>query len=254
MYEETTRKTSSVGKWIFGGVVAFAGLILFAMSAISVDVGERVVVVGFGEIKGTLTEGFQFVNPFYDTNRFTIRNDKYETTASSASSDLQSASVNVAVNFQLNEDKIEDVYRVYGNDYMARIFRQNVEEATKVTTAKYLASELITKREVVRDEIKANLQEMVSDVVTITDVAITNIEFSASFNSAIERKVVAEQQALEAKANLERSKLEAEAIRVQAQAINNQGGVEYVQLQAIAKWNGVLPTTTGGAVPFLNIK
>ena len=29
---------------------------------------------------------------------------------------------------------------------------------------------------------------------------------------------------------------------------------EYVQLQAINKWNGVLPTTVGGAIPFINIK
>jgi uncharacterized membrane protein YqiK len=69
---------------------------------------------------------------------------------------------------------------------------------------------------------------------------------------AIEAKVKAEQDALAAKAKLEQSKYEAEAIRIQADAIKNSGGAEYVQLQAIAKWNGVLPLYTGqGAVPFI---
>jgi len=214
-------------KKIVLGVVIFVGIIFLASSAVSVDVGERVIVVGFGEIKSTLTEGFHFVNPFYDTHKFVIRNTKYETKASSASSDLQTALVDVAVNFQLNASKIEEVYSVYGNDYMNQIFQQNVQESVKSVTSQFTASELITKRDVIKADIKDKLQKMVADVVQITDVSITNIEFSASFNNAVEAKVVAEQQAQQAKANLEKSKLEAEAIRVQAEAIQNSGGKEY---------------------------
>ena len=40
---------------------------------------------------------------------------------------------------------------------------------------------------------------------------------------------------------------EAEAIKIQAQAINSQGGADYVSLKAIEKWNGVLPTTMTGS-------
>ena len=123
----------------------------------------------------------------------------------------------------------------------------------KSISAKYTASELITKREQVKADMKAKLQEMTVDVITITDIAVTNIDFSDSFDKAVEAKVVADQQAQEAKSQLEKKRLEAEAIKVQAEAINNSGGAEYVQLKAIEKWNGVLPTTTGGAVPFLNI-
>lgn len=48
---------------------------------------------------------------------------------------------------------------------------------------------------------------------------------------------------------------EAEAIRIQAEAITSQGGAEYVQLQAIAKWNGTVPSTMvpGATVPFINL-
>jgi len=46
---------------------------------------------------------------------------------------------------------------------------------------------------------------------------------------------------------------EAEAIKIQASAIQAQGGKDYVQLQAIAKWNGILPTVTSDAIPFISI-
>lgn len=48
---------------------------------------------------------------------------------------------------------------------------------------------------------------------------------------------------------------EADAIRIKAEAVSKQGGAEYVQLQAISKWDGKLPVTSaGGAVPFINVK
>lgn len=235
-------------------IVGLVALILLAVSITTVDVGERKLVTGFGKIKKTLSEGMHLVNPFYDVHTFTIRNNKYETTASAASNDLQTASISVAVNYNIDEAKIVDIYKTYGNDYTNKIFTQNVQEAVKSISAKYSASELITKRENVKADMKAKLQEMTVDVITITDIAVTNIDFSDSFDKAVEAKVVADQQAQEAKSQLEKKRLEAEAIKVQAEAINNSGGAEYVQLKAIEKWNGVLPTTTGGAVPFLNIK
>jgi len=44
-------------------------------------------------------------------------------------------------------------------------------------------------------------------------------------------------------------------IRIQTEAIKAQGGKEYVNLKAIEKWDGKLPTYTGGGpIPFLEIK
>lgn len=86
---------------------------------------------------------------------------------------------------------------------------------------------------------------------TVVDV----VDFSDSFDQAVEEKVKAEQQALQAKAQLEKSKLESEAIRIQAEAIKSSGGKEYVELKAIEKWNGVLPTYIGnGSTPFINLR
>ena len=47
----------------------------------------------------------------------------------------------------------------------------------------------------------------------------------------------------------------ARAIKIQAEAITQQGGKDYVQLKAVEKWNGVLPTQMipGSSVPFVNL-
>jgi regulator of protease activity HflC (stomatin/prohibitin superfamily) len=48
---------------------------------------------------------------------------------------------------------------------------------------------------------------------------------------------------------------EADSIRIKAEAVSKQGGSEFVQLEAIKKWDGKLPVTSaGGAVPFINVK
>lgn len=252
-------------KLIATGILGLVGLVFFISASEQVDIGERLVVVGFGEVKEVLSEGFHFVNPMYSVYSFDIRNTKYEATANAASQDLQKVTLSAAVNYELVEAQVADVYKTYGTSYIDRIFAQNVQESIKSVTAKYPATDLVTKRDEVKAEIKSRMQESMPNVVKITDVSITNIEFSESFNQAIEAKVTAEQNALASKNKLEQTKYEAEqrvaqaegeaqAIKIQAQAIQSQGGKEYVELQAIAKWNGVLPTTVTDGVPFINIK
>ena len=95
---------------------------------------------------------------------------------------------------------------------------------------------------------------------------LTDFDFSTSFNAAIEAKATAVQNAeasknklvqvqYEAQQQIEKAKADAETIRIQAAAINAQGGSVYVQLLAIKAWDGKLPgqMVPGSAVPFLNI-
>ena len=125
----------------------------------------------------------------------------------------------------------------------------------KHATSKYTATESITKRSEVSDLIVKNLSEKLNKRwLNINQVDILDFNFSKTFNDAIEAKVTAEQEALKAKANLERvkfeaqqeiekAKAEAEKIKIQAEAITKEGWQEYVKLQLIQKLDGKLPTT-----------
>jgi len=240
-------------KAIIAGFLGFFTFLLLIMSYTQVDVGERVLVVGFGQIKEVLGQGSHFINPFYNTHTFTLRNNKYDTTASAATSDIQKADISVTVNYDTEESKITDIYTKYGNDFISKVFAQNVQEAVKSASAKFTATELITKRDDFKIAVKENLQEKMPDIINITGVAITNVDYSDSFDASVEAKVKAEQDALTAKANLEQKKYEADAIKAQAEAINTNGGAEYVQLKWIEKWNGNLPSTMTGSGALITI-
>ena len=87
---------------------------------------------------------------------------------------------------------------------------------------------------------------------------MVNFGFSAEYQKAIEAKVIATQAKLKAEQDLARIEVEAKsrvaqaegeakAISIQAQAIQSNGGQNYVQLQWIEKWNGQLPQTMLGS-------
>lgn len=235
----------------------------------TVNAGVRGVRTRMGAVVGTVNEGLYFKLPYLEgVYKMDVKVQKDEVEANAASKDLQTVSSKMAINFNLSPDAASIIYRSVGTDYKIRILDPAVQESVKAVTAKYTAEELITKRESVRDEIKTVLSgKMAQYGIIIDQVNITNFDFSQSFNAAIEAKVTAEQSALAAKNKLEQVKFEAEqritsakgeaeAIKIQAAAIQNQGGAEYVNLKWVEKWNGALPTTqmgTSGFTPLINI-
>jgi regulator of protease activity HflC (stomatin/prohibitin superfamily) len=195
---------------------------------------------------------------------------KAEAPAVAASKNMQTVHTRVTVNYHLEKDKLETIYTRVGLDVESKIIDSRIQEVVKAVTAKYTADALLAEREQVKSEISILLTQQVAPyniIVEAGGVQITNFEFSPAFVQAIEDKQIAEQNALKAKNDLDRIRVEAEqqiatargtaeAIRIQADAIRAQGGKEYVNLKAIEKWNGQLPTYTGGSapMPFIDVK
>lgn len=96
----------------------------------------------------------------------------------------------------------------------------------------------------------ANVKNLVTDPAleaNIKDAAKAQFELQARRNQLEVAKIEADKQRVQAQG-------EADSIRIKAEAVAKQGGAEYVQLQAIQKWDGKLPATNaGGAVPFLHL-
>jgi regulator of protease activity HflC (stomatin/prohibitin superfamily) len=196
-----------------------------------------------------------------------VKTQKYVADATAASRDLQDVKTKIAVNYHILPDSTPQLYKEIGIDYSDRIIQPFEQETVKATTAQFTAEELITKREQVKEQIRVSLAEKLRPRgIVVEDISIVNFEFSPSFTQAIEAKVTAEQNALreknklaqveyEAKQRIAQAEGEAKAIQIQAEAIRAQGGKEYVQLQAIGKWNGQLPTMMFGdnALPFIEI-
>lgn len=257
----------NVGKMVFWFIIIMFILITIFSTGYIVQAGERGVLLTFGKASdAAITEGLHFKVPFAQSIvKMDIRTQKYEAKASAASADLQTVSTDVTLNYYILPGQTPTIYKEIGVDYQDKVINPAVQEVVKASTAKYTAEELITKRPQVKDLIDTGLRDRLAPKgIIIQDVLITNFDFSTSFNAAIEAKVTAEQNALAAKNKLEQVKFEAEqrvtqataeatAIQIQAQAIQAQGGAAYVQLQAISKWNGILPQYSGGAIPFIQL-
>lgn len=259
---------SLVGVLIAGLLIFVAILALLPFTI--VDTTERAVILNLGRIDRTVDAGIHWVTPLTESvETFTISTQKSEVEATAASKDLQDVTTLVAVQYNLEPDKVAQLYQEYKRerDVVATVLDPAVQDIVKSATASFTAEELITQRVAVKDAILRGLQERLSAAyIRVTNVDIVNFTFSDSFNQAIEQKVTAEQQAkkaendlarvqFEAQQQIERAKAEAEAIRIQAEAVTSQGGKDYVQLKAIEKWNGQLPNqfVPGSAVPFVNL-
>lgn len=259
----------NVPKVVIHSILGIIILIIIFSCFGTISVGYKGIRTQFGAVIGSENPGLYFKFPIIQgMEQMNVQTQKEQVNAvEAASRDLQNVSTTIALNYNLYPDKVVDLYSKIGNDYKARIIDPAIQEAVKASTAKYTAEELITKRTEARDAIKTALtSRLATEYIQVTEVSIVNFDFSPSFNEAIEKKVTAEQNALAAKNKLEQVKFEAdqrvaqaqaeaEAIKIQAQAIQQQGGENYVQLQAISKWDGKLPTSMipGGAVPFLNL-
>jgi prohibitin 2 len=245
----------------------FAALILLGIvwPFGTIGAGERGVQLRFGAVTGkVLGEGLYFRIPIMESIRVVdvkVQNDQVE--ASAASKDLQSVNSIVAVNFHVNPEQVAMLFQGVGEEYKSRLIDPALQESVKASTAKFTAEELITKREEVREEVKRHLKDKLEiRGIIIDDFNIVDFNFSNSFNEAIEAKVTAEQSALAAKNKLEQIKFEAEqaiasakgraeALRIESEALKSNP--EILELRALEKWDGRLPTVTGGSVPFVNV-
>lgn len=257
---------------LFIGFVVILVVFLFINLRI-IQPYQRSVMTSLGQIQYVADPGVNITFwPFtsrhtYDvTNQVILFKDAEQMT--SATKDLQDATLGVSVNYHLDQNKLKEIYLNYGDDYVEKIVKPMILDSVKSASSQYTAEELVTKRQefVITSE-KILGAKMKSIYMVLEKIAITNVKFSDSFNSAIEAKVRTQQEAEQAKNELKkaeyesqqkvtRAKAEAETIRIQAEAIQSQGGAEYVNLKAVEKWNGVLPQQfiPGQTVPFINLK
>lgn len=278
MEQETKYKFT---KW---GVFGLFAVVLVFSSVGTVGAGERGVKTHLNAVVGTVQPGLYFKLPFVDSvhkmdvKTRTINYDRngQEGDASDtsqlfgASKDLQDVKIGVVVTYHVDPTKVVDIFSQYNSvdAYEVTAIEPIVRRVVKGISAQYTAEELVTKRAEYGDQVFLSLnEEFVGQSAILQNFSVTNFEFSAAFSNAIEAKVTAVQNAEAAKNKLEQVKFEAqqtvetakataEAQRISSAALAAQGGSDYVQLKAIEKWDGILPTsiTPNGAVPFLNLK
>lgn len=269
MAKKTVEYTPKKGKAPIGVIAGIIlALILLALSLTTVPVGATGVVKTLGAIRGkTLSSGVHFKIPLIQTV-VDVNNQiqKLEVPANAVSKDMQAVDATIAINYNVAPASSISIVRDIGvHVYENGILAPAVQECVKSITAKYTAEGLITERAKVGNEISAALEGKVSEYgILIQAFNIVNFEFSEEFNRAIEAKQVAQQNLIKTKTEQEQMVVKAEANAKAAEA-NARAKlteataeaeanlkiaasitptlVEYLKMQ---KWNGALPTVSGG--------
>jgi len=259
-------------KMILGGLALAVILIVPLFVGITIiDETERGVVLNFGRYTETFEPGIHFYNNVTKNIVKVKVSTQLETTRIEAGSkDLQQVNVETNVNYHANAMKVGEIYSKYGRSYVETILQPKIKETITGVTAQYVPEEMLQKREEIRSrmehELKSKLDSVSANIV-IDGFTITAFNFSNSFNSAIEAKQVAEQEALKEKNVLERVKFENEqkvtraradstVIALQMEALRKQNSKEYLSLKWIEKWDGKLPQVSSGdkTMPVVNLK
>jgi regulator of protease activity HflC (stomatin/prohibitin superfamily) len=142
-----------------------------------------------------------------------------------------------------------------------------IQEAFKSAVARFSAADLLEKRALMAEDMRTHLSDKLSErFINLDALSLVNFSFSFDYEHAVESKLIAQQNALKAENDLQKARAEAAqeiakaeadaaSIKMQAEAIKEQGGKDYIQLKAIDKWDGSLPSqmVPGGSVPFLDI-
>lgn len=238
-----------------GGSIVILALILLGISADVVGAGQVGIVTRFGEVNRVAESGLSFHIPFVEgITKMDTRVQKQETKTDAATKDLQEVKGSITVNYSITNESALKIYKELGLDYPQTVIAPIISESFKQGITGYTAEQLMSNR----IEVKVAVQEMLTQRlatygITVVDVNLTDLNFSAEFNAAIEQKAVMQQEAERAKQELEKVKIEAEAkiesARAEAEAQRLQQQTltkEMIQKMWVEKWDGHLPTTTAG--------
>jgi regulator of protease activity HflC (stomatin/prohibitin superfamily) len=196
--------------------------------------------------------------------------------------------LDVALNFTLDPAAVPKIYERWRStveDIGYKYIRQTIREGLQITFAKYTAEELYsTKKEVARAESEVIVRGKLEPMgFLISQFTINRVEPPAQVIAAINAKVAMIQDAQRSEQEVRKKTAEAAqkvavaqgdadaaraaaageaasiTLRAEAQAKANRLLADSVtapliQYEQARKWDGKLPTMTGGALPMISLK
>jgi len=265
-----------LGLGLLGGLVI--AYVVFG-SWYQVDQGERAVVLRFGELVGESGPGLHFKLPWVDAvRRITVQNqNKQYRNLEAYSRDQQPANITVSVTYVVSDPSA--VYTQYGDleGAVMRLIDPRLTAGVKTIFGQYDAARAIQERAALNTDFDAAVTSAIDGgPITILTVQIENIDFSDAYEQSVEQRMLAQVEIQRREQNLRTTEVEAQIARTraegEAEAIRLRGEAEaaairaradalranadLVQLQAVEKWDGKLPTTMvpNSAMPFINVQ
>lgn len=252
---------------------------VFRSFVVIVPVGHAGVVYDLtrGVLKTPLFPGIHFLIPI--VQRSTLFNTqiqeytmsiapdegalKRDDSLDAPTSDGQQVKVDASILFYIKPENASKIWETLGQEYVTKIIRPVSRSQIRMVVSRYSAMDIYSgeraeAEKIIENEIRSLLEEK---GLSLDKVLLRGVYFSAEYARAIESKQVAQQRIKQAEfekeeaiqraeAKVNEAKGLAEAQTLQRQTLTS----EYLQLEAIKKWDGKLPQVNGSSnTPFINI-
>lgn len=261
-------------------ILITAGLLfLFRTMIIIIPAGHVGVVYdkGRGVLPIPMREGLNFAIPLWQSvTLFDTRIQEYtmsivpdegalarDDSLDAPTSDGQQVRIDATVIFRVVSDKTPEILRTVGMDYVEKLIRPYSRSQIRMVISRYTASEIYSeKRQVAETAMSKELKDLLlPNHIMVDKVLLRSVAFSQEYSRAIEQKMIAEQRVKQAEFEVKEASQRAQSKIAEAKGLAEAQNMqkssltqEYLQLEAIKKWNGILPQVVGsGNAPFINI-
>ena len=210
-------------------------LSLLLSSVTVVPTGYTGILTTFGRVENrTIGAGAHLILPWQNVVKMDNRTQKVQITTEAFSSDIQQVNLVLSVNYCIDQNTAQVLYRTVGANYYENVMYPRILENTKAVFSRYTAENLIARRNSLSDSIA---EDTASDLqrygITIVSIAIEDIDFTDAFTTAVEAKQVAAQNKLTAETEQAQKTMEEEATAKRA-VIAANAELEVVKVQAEA--------------------
>lgn len=232
--------------------------------------------LGRGVLPTVLDEGMNFAIPIWQQVRmFDTRLQEYTMSAvrdegaiigddalDAPTSDGQQVKVDATVLFMVEKSKVPELWRTVGDDYVNKLIRPVTRSQIRMVISRYTAPVIYSEK---RQEAESTMTREVATLlrpkhIIVDKILLRSVNFSPEYSQAIEAKVIAEQRVKQAEFEVKEAAQRAQAKIAEAKGLAEAQSLqratltqEFLQLEAIKKWDGHLPQVSGNGTPFINI-
>lgn len=281
----------SVSKKKVLSALVFGAVVLTGLDGVfTIDEGYRGVLLRMGKVNGVVDSGLHFKVPLVDkVERISTRNTAFTMATSAYTRDQQTASLKLSLRYQVPHGNVGELYSKYKTipDMESKLLARVLTSQIKNVVGQYAAQNAVQNREELIFKIQSNMENVLKDEpVELLGFQLEDIEFSKSYEDSIEARMRAEVDVETKRQVLEKERIDAEIVKVQAEAkakaefiraeaeakailetgrasakvIEERANAlgknpSIIQLMAVERWQGYLPTAMlpNSSLPFLNI-
>ena len=232
-------------RWFLVIPVILAAILLSMVKI--VPPGHVGVLILFGKVHGSVTEGLHFVNPLVSMELMNARTQEIFEHAEAPSKEGLNVELEVSCLYHLNPQEAVKVFRQIGPKYQEVVVKPQFRSAIRGVTVRHDAKDLYTSsREMIASEIYQDLAtDMNQRGIEVEKILLRRIQLPASVVEAINSKLAAEQEAQRMRFVLAKEEQEAERKRIEAQGIQNfQRIVSQGISDQLLRWKGIEATSS----------